>query len=331
MKHLFTISFLAIGSFLSACGNTQHTGQTRKSTSNDPGTVAQSGEASSDQPTIGEQVRDNASQELDVGGLMRVTYIDVVGHSGDNIIFKQRDKNNNATVQIKMPDMNFDSAEGEIIKDGKAHGARFKISAKKKQSHTVELPRAANNIVKVYLSKDGASVATVQTKQIVVGDIFLVIGQSNSTNSGDGKTTSTSGGGFMFNGTDWAKAVDPMPLADGTKGSSSWPTFADHYYRNTGTPAGIVSLGYTRTYVSDWQPGQWLFNRLSDHAKAFGKKGFRAVLWHQGESDVWKGTYSWDYRAGLQKIISQLRSNVGWSDIPFVIANTSYIGVSGWY
>ena len=53
----------------------------------------------------------------------------------------------------------------------------------------------------------------------------------------------------------------------------------------------------------------------------FGPEGFRALLWHQGESNV-RGPTEFYYRT-LKEIIEASRQISGWN-IPWMVAQTSY-------
>jgi hypothetical protein len=62
--------------------------------------------------------------------------------------------------------------------------------------------------------------------------------------------------------------------------------------------------------------------------KALGPNGFRAVLWHQGESDANQKdttrTLSGKvYRESLEKLIRDSRKDLGW-DAPWFVARVSY-------
>jgi hypothetical protein len=52
-----------------------------------------------------------------------------------------------------------------------------------------------------------------------------------------------------------------------------------------------------------------------------GRHGFRAVLWHQGESDV--DMPSDDYARHLTAIIRESKKEAGW-DVPWFVAQVSY-------
>ena len=54
----------------------------------------------------------------------------------------------------------------------------------------------------------------------------------------------------------------------------------------------------------------------------FGPKGFRCIIWHQGESDFWQSKeYYFD---NLSAIIWQTRKDAGWN-IPWFTAMATYV------
>jgi hypothetical protein len=55
-----------------------------------------------------------------------------------------------------------------------------------------------------------------------------------------------------------------------------------------------------------------------------GYLGARAILWHQGESDLASGTTTEDYTSMLNEVIMGSRIAAGW-DIPWVVARASYL------
>ena len=78
--------------------------------------------------------------------------------------------------------------------------------------------------------------------------MFVIAGQSNSTNSGQFTTKQTSGMVSSFGGTSWQVADDPQPgTSDNSKGGSPWPAFGDAMYAKYHVPIGIASTGFGGT------------------------------------------------------------------------------------
>jgi hypothetical protein len=155
-----------------------------------------------------------------------------------------------------------------------------------------------------------------------------------------------------FDGHGWQLANDPQPGAAGTKGSFM-PALGDALVERFHVPVGFVACGVGGTSVREWLPsgttfpnpptvesrvvrlpdGTWaskgqLYAKLLASMKAVGPLGFRAVLWHQGESDANQQDASRTlqgrlYREYLEKIISESRRKVGW-EVPWFVARASY-------
>jgi hypothetical protein len=195
-------------------------------------------------------------------------------------------------------------------------------------------------------------VMTNAVEHVGVGEIFVIAGQSNSANYGEKKNRTETGLVTAFNGTNWQLAADPEPGAGGKKGSFM-PLFGDSMVEEFHVPVGIVPMGIGSTSVREWLPagtpftrlpsvtrnvvavgpGQWeaagkIFDTFAGRMKQLGPNGFRAVLWHQGESDANqanpKNTLPGGfYRQYLEQIISDSRKEIGW-DAPWFVAQVSY-------
>lgn len=165
--------------------------------------------------------------------------------------------------------------------------------------------------------------ATTSVKHVGIGEVLLGAGQSNSTNSGQFKTKQTSGMASSFGGGHWQLADDPQPgVADRTQGGSFWPTLGDALYAKYGVPIGVAATGYGGTSVNQWQPDGGLFQDwLLTRARQLGPGGFRALLWHQGESDV--AMSSDEYFDKLRRTITASRKEAGW-EFPWIVAQASY-------
>lgn len=200
----------------------------------------------------------------------------------------------------------------------------------------------------------GEQVANETVGHVGVGEVFVIAGQSNAANSGEEKNTTRSGLVSAFDGAGWRLAADPEPGASGAKGSFL-PMFGDEIVERFRVPVGLVAMGIGSTSVREWLPtgtqftnlpsrtinvvtvgpGTWastgkIFDNFTRRMQQFGPQGFRAVLWHQGESDAHQadpkrtlpGTL---YREDLEKLIGSTRQVCGW-DMPWFVAQASYHG-----
>ncbi len=192
------------------------------------------------------------------------------------------------------------------------------------RSFSARLPLAAGGWYRVEIEAIQAdrTVARVVVEKVGVGEVFVGAGQSNSTNYGEGATQPASGMVSTFSGTQWREATDPQPgCHDNSSGGSFWPSFGDAIVEKWQVPVGVAVTGHGGTSTNSWQPGGELFNWMMTRIHQLGPLGFRAVLWHQGESDV--GMSADDYAARLSNIIEGSRDAAGW-EIPWFVAQVSY-------
>ena len=202
---------------------------------------------------------------------------------------------------------------------------------------------------------------TLSVERVGVGEVFLVAGQSNSANWGnepgadDARNTATddrvsarvfdADASFRLT-TDrgWTHATDPMSIAqtgNGIDGGSPWPVLGDMLVNELDVPIGFMSLGIGGTAAVQWLPGDTTYayydNRFRRAINALSETGgFRAVLWHQGESDTdtWLSWYPNEpfsapstavYQNQIETIIAQSRTDAGDSQLPWLVAVASYL------
>ncbi len=206
--------------------------------------------------------------------------------------------------------------------------------------------------LEVRATAKGKVVAQSIVERFGVGEVFVVAGQSNSANHGSEKQATKTNRVSTFDGTRWHLANDPQPGASGT-GGSFLPPFGDAIAEKFGVPVGFVSCGVGATSVREWvqkgatfpnpptiesnvrkrMDGQWesagaIYTRFRDRMKQLGPNGFRAVLWHQGESDANQKDSTRTlpgklYREYLEKLIRDSRKDIGW-EVPWFVAQVSY-------
>ncbi|HEX8911352.1 MAG TPA: sialate O-acetylesterase [Humisphaera sp.] len=217
---------------------------------------------------------------------------------------------------------------------------------------TLPVPAGGWYRLEVRLSKDGAAVGSAVVEHVGVGEVFVVAGQSNSANHGEEKQTTRTKRVAAFDGKAWRLADDPQPGASG-KGGSFLPPFADAIAERFDVPVGLIGCGIGATSVREWLPkgatfpnpptiegrvgkrpdGTWeskgaAFATLVERMRSAGPRGFRAVLWHQGESDANQKDPTRTlpgklYRAYMEQLIRESGKLAGW-DAPWFVAQVSY-------
>lgn len=245
---------------------------------------------------------------------------------------------------------------GGRTKDGQEYHGNWQQAAidsnKKEFAVTLRVPAGGWYAVEARAMKGGDVVGGTKVDHVGVGEVFVVAGQSNSANWGEERLVPASGMVVNFTGTNWQPASDPQPGAGGG-GGSFIPPFGDAIAARFKVPVGVVTCGIGATSVRHWLPkgarfphppvirnnvtrladGSWesdgtAFDMFVSRMKPFGPNGFRAVLWHQGESDAnqpepLSSLNGRDYRKYLEQIIRESRKRIGW-DAPWFVALVSY-------
>ncbi len=217
---------------------------------------------------------------------------------------------------------------------------------------SLTIPSGGWHSLEVRAKAPDQSTKSVNIAHVGAGEIFVIAGQSNSANFGEALTSPQSGMVVNFDGKSWRPAADPQPGADGS-GGSFIPTFGDLTNKYFGVPVAVITCGSGGTSVREWQPqgttftkpptregntlrnddGTWmsngrLYNQLVSRMKELGTNGFRAVLWHQGESDANQADPNRtltekEYRSMLENLIVTSRKDIGWQ-APWMVAQVSY-------
>jgi hypothetical protein len=168
----------------------------------------------------------------------------------------------------------------------------------------------------------GKTLCSRTVEKVGVGEVFVIAGQSNSTNCAQFKSKQTTGMVSCFSGKEWEVRDDPfIGTHDQSTGGSAWPSFGDAMFKRFGVPIGVASTGHGGTSVGQWAPGGDLFSWTLTRINQLGPGGFRAVLWHQGESDAFRDP-NW-YYAGMCRMISGSYVAAKWT-FPWFVAHTSY-------
>ncbi|HEX4230555.1 MAG TPA: sialate O-acetylesterase [Bryobacteraceae bacterium] len=218
-----------------------------------------------------------------------------------------------------------------------------------------QIPAAAGGFyqVEVRLLQARKPVAHAIVPHVGIGEVFVIAGQSNATNYGEVRQQTQTGMVVSFSGSSWAIANDPQPgVQDNSHKGSFIPAFGDALYRNHHVPIGVACVGYGGTSVRQWLPdgdqfsippttskfvrqtnsGAWisdgtLFNGMMKRIDELGHHGFRALLWHQGESDAHQAAGHQitgdEYFALMKKLILASWQKALWQ-FPWFVAEATY-------
>jgi len=186
-------------------------------------------------------------------------------------------------------------------------------------------------------------------REVYVGDLWILAGQSNMEGCGDlvdleepapyvhlfgieeawsiaqeplhWLSDSPRNIHFKLWGLSGAPAVRPPHDPNRTKGSGLGLTFAKAYYAATGVPVGLISSAHGGTSMTQWNPdlkgegGDSLYGATYERFKLVGGK-VAGILWYQGESDTGTPDYPL-FTERFHKLIQAFRSDLGQPDLPF--------------
>jgi len=211
------------------------------------------------------------------------------------------------------------SSDGEISNEWRAVAMDPET---RRFSGRITLPAGGWYRMSVRRGEGQAAGQEVFVNRFGIGEVFVGAGQSNSTNAGEKRTKQASGMVASFNGTAWRLADDPQwGTHDTSGGGSFWPAFGDAMFARFGVPIGVAVTGHGGTSVNRWQPDGDLFPWMVRRLHQLGPGGFRALLWHQGESDVRMSSDAY-YRKML-RLIERSKAEAGW-EFPWFVAQVSY-------
>jgi hypothetical protein len=179
-------------------------------------------------------------------------------------------------------------------------------------SGSVSIPTGVNTVA-VRFSNDTGTTASVSN--ILVGDVFLVMGQSNADGRLTNQQTFAASGGntaavFDFDDTAWRLLADPTSR---TGNGTYWPLVATTILANHSIPVGFVCAAEGGTSMSQWwaTTAQARYTSAKARATLAGITAFAAALWDQGESDAINDVLQATYNANLDGLAGDVLSTYG--------------------
>jgi hypothetical protein len=195
---------------------------------------------------------------------------------------------------------------------------------------TVSVPEGTNSL-SVRFSNDTGVTASVSN--ILVGDVFLIAGQSNAagrlTNVQTYTHASQKAAVFDFNDTAWRNLTDPTN--ETASGGTPWPLFATQFLADRGVPVGIINAAEGGLTIDQWwtTSAQAKYTAAKARVTASGVNGLSAVLFDLGESDAINDTTEADFNSRLDGLAGDVASTYSCSLLVAQTGTTTGIDADG--
>lgn len=171
-------------------------------------------------------------------------------------------------------------------------------------------------------------------------DAFLMIGQSNMAGRGELTDVAPIENPLchMLRMGRWIGMAEPInPDRDVfsskfRSGISLAASFADSYANAYRRNVGLIPCAYGGTRISEWMPGEVLFDHAVMQAKlAMRSSQLKGILWHQGESDCTNPADFENYEQMLVTMFAELRKELGMPEVPIVMGEISELTGEQWH
>ncbi|MDQ2665047.1 MAG: sialate O-acetylesterase [Gemmatimonadota bacterium] len=171
--------------------------------------------------------------------------------------------------------------------------------------------------------------------------LFLLAGQSNMAGRGAVEAQDrvpVDGIVMLDRNLAWVPAIDPVHFDKSVAGVGPGRGFALALHATEpSVTIGLVPTAVGGSPISSWEPGAFdaatkthPYDDALARARAARRDGrFRAILWHQGESDA-TPEHSILYATRLRALIARLRSDLGEPELPFIIGQLGQFPRSSW-
>lgn len=179
-------------------------------------------------------------------------------------------------------------------------------------SGTLPAQPSGQGALTVRFSNDVAQNASVNF--VGVGDVYLVIGQSNAAGSGVAMQSYThatlKAAMWKIGASAWQEMADPTHIS----GGSCWPLLATLYMAGASAPFAIIGCGVGSTSLvvagKEWQKGNSAYNQALATLTASGVNGVTAILMLQGEGDANLGASQVAYQTALSQMLDDMQADL---------------------
>lgn len=158
---------------------------------------------------------------------------------------------------------------------------------------------------------------------ILLGDVFLVAGQSNAEGRANGPQSYSHATlkAAMYNSAGWQELSDPThPVVDSN--GSVWPLVATDLLTSQNVPVAFIctAKGGTQLHNGTWHsPSGVEYQAAVSAFQNSNTNAISAVLWHQGEADASSGVSTSDYKSALNNFASDFASDLTFIDGPKIL------------
>lgn len=221
---------------------------------------------------------------------------------------------------------------------GEVHDGKWSVSG-------YSIPVGGEYTIRFRIVNDGKILDEMVVQHVLVGDIWILAGQSNMEGIGLLKDAETPLDTVHFYGFDkkWDLAKDPLhrywEIADEThpfvtegfttdRGVGPGLAFGKEMVKRTGIPIGLVPCAVGGTSLNQWDPDldedprvtplgwETLYKNMLNKFKAVGQQ-VAGVLWYQGESDTDSKEQAFTYVDRFCRFVQRIRDDFQNDKLPF--------------
>jgi len=154
-------------------------------------------------------------------------------------------------------------------------------------------------------------------------EFYLLLGQSNMSGMAPAENEDIAPIERVMTIDAWENWQNGSLSANGTTMGPSLSFCKSLLAVDTNITIGIINMGSQGSLLFQWLKTTPKYEAIMRWSNA-GRKNARlvGVLWHQGESDcIEEGDYMSDYKSNLELLITDLRSDLGDPNLPFVLGH----------